>query len=98
MSVIGTDELEQLKVGVSPRLVILHSDPQLIWTRRGYAPVLEVEDLHRGARYILYISAYSLAEPLEKRRLSVGTLVGATLSLRKQSADPKSRYEVSFED
>ena len=34
-----------------------------------------------------------LGNPLEK-----GTLVGVALSLRKQSTDPMSKYEVSFED
>jgi hypothetical protein len=98
MSVVEAGTLEQLKVGVSPRLVIVQSDPQLLWTRRGYAPVLEVEDVHKGGRYLLYISAFSLAEPLEARRGQRGSLVGSALSLKKQSADPMSKYEVSFED
>ena len=34
MSVVEAGTLEQLKVGVSPRLVLVQSDPQLLWTRR----------------------------------------------------------------
>lgn len=98
MITIDVSGMPQLKVGVTPRLVIAKSDPQLIWTRRGYAPVIEVEDVHKGEKYLLYVSAYSLAEPLEKHRQGKGTLVGTAILLRKQSVDAMSKYEVSFED
>ena len=44
------------------------SEPDVILTFKGYAPILRVRKLRTNVEFILYISAKSLAEPLEELR------------------------------
>lgn len=66
---------------------------------RGYSPILEVAAVKTGLQYTLYISAKSLAEPLERLRIANGgQFTGICLSIRKESQDPMSKYEVASGD
>ena len=56
---------EQLRITSAPRLIQVISGPHVVPTRRGYQPVLCVEELHEGKKYLLYISAVSLTDALE---------------------------------
>lgn len=83
-----------LRVDTSPRLLLVKSEPFVMPTRRGYQPVIQVEDVHSGQVYTMFVSAVSLTEPLEKIRGKIGRLIGAQIMVSKESADPKSQYIV----
>jgi hypothetical protein len=88
---------DQLRVTSSPRLVQVISGPHVVPTRRGYQPVLCVEELHEGKTYLLYISAVSLTEALESiRSARGGSLIGVAFTIRKAGDDKMSPYEAEL--
>lgn len=92
---ISARAYEQLRITTAPRLITILSGPFVVPTRRGYQPVLVVEELHEGKVYLLYVSSVSLTEGLEAVRASNGeSLVGATVMVRKIGEDKMSPYDV----
>jgi hypothetical protein len=88
---------EQLRVSSAPRLVQVVSGPHVVPTRRGYQPVLCVEELHEGKKYLLYISAVSLTDALESIRTAKGgSLAGVAFTIRKAGEDKMSPYEAEL--
>ena len=84
-----------LKVGTEWIELEIISDADVILTTFGYTPFLQVQEIRTGTEYQLYISAKSLAEPLEKlRKDNSNTFEGIQLRIRKENADRKARYEV----
>lgn len=84
-----------LKVGTEWIELEIISDADVILTTFGYAPFLRVQEIGTGTEYRLYISAKSLAEPLEElRKDNSGTFEGIQFRIRKESIDRKARYEV----
>ena len=64
-------------------------------TFKGYAPILRVRKLSNELEYILYISAKSLGEPLEKlRKNNGGVFKGIQFRVRKGGKEPMSPYEI----
>ena len=71
------------------------SDADVILTTFGYAPFLRVREIRTNTEYRLYISAKSLAEPLEDiRKDNDNRFEGIQFRIRKESTDQKARYEV----
>ena len=71
------------------------SEPDVNLTYKGYAPILRVRKLRTNVEFILYISAKSLAEPLEKLREGNDYLFnGIKFKVRKESNAPMAKYEV----
>jgi hypothetical protein len=64
------EELPVLKVGVIPSRLTVVSEPYVKLGFRGYMPCVNVRVEKSGLDKVLVISAKSLAEPLEKLRLS----------------------------
>jgi hypothetical protein len=86
---------EQLKISSAPRLIQVAGGPFVVPTRRGYQPVLVVEELHEGKHYLLYISAVSLTEGLEALRASnSGELLGVAMAIRKVGDGAMAPYDV----
>lgn len=82
----------QLRVGTEWAEVVLASDPIVVFTRRGYAPAVEVD--RNGMPHLLFVSAISIAETLERLRNANGSLVGVKVRLRRQGPEQFSPYEV----
>jgi hypothetical protein len=85
-----------------PRLIVhaiavhveIVSEPYVILTRLGYAPMVDVT-LEDGSKHGLIISSATLTTGLEKlRKANGGKLSGIKALLRKESEDPKSKYIV----
>ena len=71
------------------------SEPDVVITFYGYAPYLRVRKSKTGAEYRFYISAKSLAEPLEElRNKNNGIFKGIRFSVRKESMEQTAQYEV----
>jgi hypothetical protein len=86
----------QLKISDSKKLIKILSEPYVIFSRLGYQPAIDVEDVHKGEIFYLIISAVSLGEPLhEISKENEGKLSGLCISLQKESASRMSRYIVS---
>ena len=84
-----------LKVGVGWIELEVVSEADVMLNVRGYAPVLRVRKRRTGVEYFLYISAKSLADPLEElRRENGGLFEGLRIRVRKQSSDRMSKYEI----
>ena len=85
----------QIKISVERELLVVASDPYVVYTRRGYTPVIDVEHVHSGLKGFLVITAMSLAEPLHLiQEENGGTLVGTTLSIQKENKSRMAAYVV----
>ena len=82
-----------LKVGVEPVEADIVSEPYVVMTFRGYAPVVDVQS--GGATHALYISARSLSNALEPLvKANAGKFSGLKLRLKKESEDKMAAYIV----
>ena len=71
------------------------SEPYVIYSTRGYAPVIDVRVEAKKITQILYISARSLATPLEEMRLdNNGLCKGLRFEIRKSSDARTATYEL----
>ena len=92
---MAVGDLTSLKVGVGWIELDVVSEADVILNVRGYAPILRVRKKRTGVEYFLYISAKSLADPLEDlRQRNGGLFKGLHIRVRKQSGDRMSKYEI----
>ena len=85
--------LPNLKVGTEWISVEVLSEPLVIMSMRGYAPVVEVQA--PAGKHVLYISSKSISEGLEPlRQANGGKFAGLKLKVRKASEDKMAPYEV----
>lgn len=85
----------QLRVHEGRIPVRIISEPYVVLTLRGYAPVVDVFELHEKVKYSLYIQAKSLAEKLEVlRNDNKGLFAGLEFIVSKASTDKFSLYVV----
>ena len=82
-----------LKVGVEWIPVEITSEPYVVMTVRGYAPVVDVR-CPQGD-FILYISSKSISDGLEPMvKATSGAFKGLKLKVKKESEDKMARYIV----
>ena len=92
---MSEDRNPALKVGIGWIDLEIISEPDVILTFKGYAPILRVRKLSNDLEYILYISAKSLGGPLEKlREDNGGVFKGIKFRVRKKDMTPMAPYEV----
>ena len=92
---MSKENVPPLKVGTGWIELEIVSEPDVILTFKGYAPILRVRKSRTGVEYILYIPAKSLAEPLEKlRQNNDGIFTGIRFRIRKESMEQMSKYEI----
>lgn len=71
------------------------SEPNVVLTYKGYAPILQVRKISNNLEYIFYISARSLGESLETlRKNNDGLFNGIQFRVRKTDATQMAPYEV----
>jgi len=86
-------ERPNVKVGVTPVDVEIVSEPYVVMTMRGYAPVVDVQG--PDGKQILYVSSKSISEGLEPLvKANGGKFQGLKLRLRKESEDRMAAYVV----
>ena len=87
--------IPQLKVGTGWIELEIISEPDVVLGFKGYTPILQVRQLNNNLEYILYISAKSLGEPLEKlRENNAGVFQGIQLRVRKKDSTSMAPYEI----
>ena len=92
---MAQEMLPALKVGTGWIELEITSEPDVILTFRGYAPILHVEKISNNLKYIFYISASSLGQTLEElRQNNAGTFKGIQFRVRKKDATPMAPYEL----
>jgi hypothetical protein len=87
--------LNQFRITESTSVLQIQSEPYVIYSKFGYVPVLDVEEIHKGQKGYILISASSLGEALNKIQCeNQGLLAGVTVSIQKESASRMARYIV----
>ena len=82
-----------LKVGVDWTPVTITSEPHVVMSFRGYAPVVDVET--GEGKQILFISSKSISQGLDPLvQANGGKFSGLRLRLRKESTDRMAPYNV----
>ena len=82
-----------LRVGTGWIELEVISQPDVYLTFKGYIPYVHVRKIRTGVDYGLYISAKSVAEPLEEIRKKNGKrFEGIRMRIRKESMDRMSKY------
>lgn len=84
-----------LKVGTGWIALEITSEPDVVLTFKGYAPILRVKKIRTNVEFMLYISAKSLGEPLESLRENNQDLFsGIKIRIRKENSTQTAKYEV----
>ena len=60
----------QFKVNIEPKRIMITSEPYVMYSVRGYQAVVDILDSHTKREYFLFVSARTLATPLELLRES----------------------------
>jgi hypothetical protein len=82
-----------LKVGVEWIPLEITSEPYVVMTVRGFAPVVDVKSPQ--GEFILYISSKSMSDGLERMLHDTnGAFKGVKLKVKKESEDKMARYIV----
>lgn len=83
---------ERLNVTTKPRRIKIISEPYLVASRMGYAPMVDVEAMG-GIENTLLISSASITSALEALRVANGgRLMGICLEVSRESEDSKAKY------
>ena len=91
--------LPVLKVGIEWIELEIISEPNVALTTFGYAPFLQVREIRTDVEYRFYISAKSLAEPLEElRKNNNATFEGIQFRVCKDSIDRMAKYKVEIDE
>lgn len=86
----------QIRIGEDSTLIQITSEPYVIYTKRGYQPVINISKVHTGEDGYLIISAQSLSDPLHQlAERNCGRLSKLVLLIKKASRDRMSPYIVS---
>jgi|GEM_PF-1616373 hypothetical protein len=95
-AILGVDpsSLAHLRVRTEWIGIQVLTDPFVVYRNDKYLPVILVEELNTEHKYLLFVSATSLAKNLEALRAKRGALIGLNLRIRKQAEDKFSAYEV----
>ena len=82
-----------LKVGTEWIPVEIVSEPYVVMTIRGFAPVVDVKT--PGGEFILYVSSKSMSDGLVPLlEAQDGKFMGLKLRVKKESEDKMARYVV----
>ena len=86
-----------LKVGTGWIELEIISEPDVVLTFKGYAPILHVQKISNNLEYIFYISASSLGRSLEElRENNGGAFQGIEFRVRKKDAAKTAPYEIEI--
>lgn len=84
---------QYLKVGTDALMIEILSEPFVIYTQKGYFPVVEVLESRKQQNYLMFISAQSLSRQLHKLAEENGGLMkGLEFWIRKESEDRMAPY------
>lgn len=80
---------------VDPVTLTIASEPYVVLTARGYAPVVDVAVDGDSESRFMYISAASLSSSLEEfRQANAGKFKGIRIKVNKESSDRFAKYVI----
>jgi hypothetical protein len=89
------DDLTSIKISTGWIDLLIINEPVVKMSFRGYIPALPVRVVKTDLDYLMYISAKSIAEKLEPLRIANnGSFSGIRISIRKETSDKFSGYEI----
>ncbi len=92
---INISELPRLQVGCTWTCVRVTGGLEVRLTRLGYAPLIPIVDEGTERRYVLYIGARSIAEPLEQlRKRNGGKFEELRFMVRKLGPEKTAKYDM----
>lgn len=92
---VRTERPVPISIGTGWTAVRIVSEPFLVVTFRGYAPMCEVEVVSTGLRYGLLLGSKSITAAIEPLRAANGGLfANLHVSLRRLGAERTAAYEV----
>ena len=95
MLLIRTERPVPISIGTGWTAIRIVSEPFLVVTFRGYAPMCEVEAASTGLRYGLLIGSKSITTAFEPLRAANGGLfANLNVSLRRSGTERTAPYEV----
>ncbi|MFC1522129.1 hypothetical protein ACFL6Y_06945 [Elusimicrobiota bacterium] len=93
MDIFDVAPCNPFRAGVDPVKVEVMSDPYLIVTRMGYAPMVTVKNIETSTEESLRIASQSITVALEGLRANNGgNLKGLKFEVSKETPDVKSKY------
>ena len=96
MELLDITEYSPLRVTTQWLAIEIMSEPRVLLSYRGYNPLLIVKVDEKRLIRSLFISAKSIAEPLEEMRLDNGGLfTGLRFNIRKTGPEKTALYEFS---
>jgi len=85
----------QLKISDARTILLIKSEPYVIYARMGYTPVIDVEEIHTGNAGYLVITAVSLGESLhEIHQENSSKICGVTIAIQKENSSKFAPYIV----
>lgn len=85
----------KLDITTEPVIFEIVSEPYVVLTYRGYAPVVDVKPREDNEVKCLYITASSLSQGIEEQRQkNDGKFSGINLRVKKESEDRFAKYVV----
>lgn len=85
----------QIKISDARTVLLIKSEPYVIYTRMGYTPVIDVEEIHKGTSGYLVITAVSLGEPINQiHQENSSKLSGVTIAIQKENLSKFAPYIV----
>jgi hypothetical protein len=95
MEIYDMPPRSRLNVTVKPIAIEIESDPYLVATRFGYAPMVTVKLINGGLEHSFLISSLSVTEALEKLRAgNRGKLSGLRVAVSRESNDQRAKYVI----
>ncbi len=89
--------IDYLRVTSEAVLVEITSEPYVIYTSRGYAPVVDIINSMTQESHVLFIGSRSLSQRLAALQAENGNkLTGLEFWIRKESDDKMSPYLVEL--
>jgi len=69
------------------------SEPYVVFTNRGYAPVVDVENTGDGVKYQFYVQALSIAKKFEEmKKDNNDNFTGLSFKVKKESSEKFAPY------
>jgi hypothetical protein len=90
------EKMEYLMISTEAVVVSIISEPRVVMTYRGYAPVVEVKVEGEESQKLMYINSKSISTTLESlKNENHGKFSGIKIRIRKESNDKFAKYIIN---
>ena len=91
-----TEGLKPFRADTVGACVELIGEPEIVYTRRGFAPVVEIRDEKTREKFVMFLSSKSLAEGVQKLlEANKNLFSGIRIHVKKESDDRYAQYVIT---